>query len=47
MNSGKEIKVLSGHTDRVVDIEFTPDGNHLVTASSHHTARLWNVNNGK
>jgi len=38
---------LSGHTDSVVHAEFSPDGRHIVTASSDGTARLWNTESGQ
>jgi serine/threonine protein kinase/WD40 repeat protein len=34
-------RVLRGHTGHVVDVAFTPDGRHLVTASGDGTLRLW------
>ena len=38
--------VLRGHTEIVWDIDFSPDGTHVVTASEDGTARLWNASNG-
>lgn len=32
---------LAGHTDSVVDVVFSPDGNTLATTSADHTVRLW------
>jgi WD40 repeat protein len=37
---------LSGHTDWVKDLAFSPDGCFLATASSDGTARLWKVPSG-
>ena len=34
---------LTGHTDRVNRVAYTPDASTLATASSDNTVRLWNV----
>lgn len=38
---GELVKVFSGHTDFVVDMVFTPDGERLVTASEDGTVIVW------
>ncbi len=38
--------IVRGHTARVVDASFSPDGAHVVTASDDHTARLWDAQTG-
>lgn len=35
------VKTLEGHTDYVYAAEFSPDNNHVATASRDATARLW------
>lgn len=45
-SSGKEIRVLSGHTDLTGRIVFSPNGQLLLSESRDRTARLWNVSNG-
>jgi WD40 repeat protein len=39
--------VLTGHTDAVTALGFSPDGATLATASIDHTARLWNLATGQ
>ncbi len=39
---GRLLAVLPGHAERVVGVEFLPDGD-LVTVSWDHTARLWDL----
>ncbi|MEI6778677.1 MAG: hypothetical protein WCK70_17390, partial [Chloroflexales bacterium] len=34
---------LHGHTDSVVSAVFSPDGQRILTASTDHTARLWDA----
>lgn len=40
-------KVLSGHQRWVWDCSFSADSAYLVTGSSDHTARLWDLSNGE
>ena len=43
----KELDLLTGHTDRVQFVSFSPDGNTIASASSDMTVRLWEVATGK
>lgn len=42
----RELRVLSGHTDRVTFAEFSPDAKTILSASHDGTARLWDANTG-
>ena len=37
---------ITGNTDYVNDIEFSPDGNYLLTGCDDNKARLWSVSDG-
>lgn len=41
--SGEILVVLKGHTGAIRAVEFSPNGEELVTASADGTARIWNV----
>eukprot|EP01134_Creolimax_fragrantissima_P007953 CFRG7953T1 len=41
------VRVFEGHTNRVTDATFSPDGRWLVTASMDATVRVWDVVAGR
>ena len=45
--TGKALFDLEGHTKQVRDIDYSADGQWLVTASEDHTARVWRAATGK
>jgi WD40 repeat protein len=46
-STGKLLHRLVGHRSLVTDVEFSPDGRTLVTASVDHDGRLWDTASGQ
>lgn len=44
--TGKDLVHLRGHSDRIVSIRFSLDGEKIVTASWDRTARIWDAKTG-
>ena len=44
--SGVVLKLLTGHTDSVLTVAFSPSGNYLASGGSDGTVRGWNVRSG-
>ncbi|MEC4885029.1 MAG: hypothetical protein SAL70_27470, partial [Scytonema sp. PMC 1070.18] len=42
IKSGREMKTLIGHTNKVNSVNFSPDGKTLASASDDNTIILWN-----
>jgi len=40
---GERLGILAGHSDRVQDAHFSPDGSTLATCSDDGSVMLWNV----
>lgn len=45
--TGRELKSLSGHSDSVTSISFSPDGLMVASGSQDQTVKLWDVQSGK
>ena len=41
------LKIITGHTDTVTSVVFSPDGHHLASTSGDTTVRLWNTDTGQ
>ncbi|MHC5765564.1 MAG: protein kinase domain-containing protein [Nostoc sp.] len=46
VNTGKEIRTLTGHTNWVNSVAFSPDGKFLASGSADCTIKLWQVHTG-
>ena len=47
VSSGERIKTLSGHSDKVNSVIFSPNGEYLTTGSSDYTIGVWRVSSGE
>jgi WD40 repeat protein len=47
VNSGESLKTLSGHTNQVWSVSFSPDGRTLVSSSHDQAIKLWDVETGE
>jgi WD40 repeat protein len=47
LNSGKDLRLLSGHSDSVHGLAFSPDGAQLASVSSDRQLNVWSVLTGK
>ena len=43
VNTGQDIRTLSGHTDPIYSVVFSPDGKTLASGSYDGTILLWDV----
>lgn len=46
-NTGKLLRLLTGHSGHVHSVAISPDGEFLVSGSGDGTIKLWNLNLGK
>lgn len=47
IETGKQLKILEGHTDLIKTLLFSDDGNFLFSGSLDKTLKIWNINTGE
>ncbi len=47
VESGRELMLLSGHTDHVKGVAFLPDGKRGISGADDDTLRLWDLETGR
>ncbi len=47
VDTGRQVRVLEGHTDRVRSVAFLPDSRRAISASRDGTWKLWDVTTGR
>ena len=47
MKKGKLIRTLEGHNDVVTSVEFSPDGQYIVSGSKDQTVKIWKFETGE
>jgi WD40 repeat protein len=45
--TGRHLRTLTGHTDQIHAVAFSPDGHLLAAGSSDQTARVWDLATGR
>lgn len=46
LETGKEVATLKGHTGEIVSLNFSAEGDRIITGSFDFTARIWDTNTG-
>ncbi len=47
INTGKLVRVFKGHSDRVIAVAFSNDGQRALSGSNDETINLWNISTGQ
>src|SRR5689334_24369397 len=47
LETDKEVRTLTGHSDYISSMSFSPDGKTLASGSYDYTVKLWNLETGK
>ncbi|HEV2601123.1 MAG TPA: WD40 repeat domain-containing protein [Candidatus Babeliales bacterium] len=47
VETGRQLRVLTGHTSRITSVAISSDNKFIVTGSEDYTARIWDVETGR
>jgi hypothetical protein len=47
VETGREIRTFTGHTNGVYSVDFSPDGKRALSGSGDYTLKLWDVETGR
>src|SRR3954447_26124514 len=47
VDTGRSLRVLEGHSDRVWSVAWSPDGRLALSGSADNTVRIWEVDTGR
>ena len=47
LESGRELRTLTGHSGAVIAVAVTPDGRRAVSASEDQTLKVWDLESGR
>jgi dynein assembly factor with WDR repeat domains 1 len=45
--TGQEVATLHGHTGEVIALQFSNDGNQIITGSFDHSISIWDTRTAK
>ena len=47
LGTGRELRILIGHSNTITAVAVTPDGQRAVSASGDHTLKVWDLGSGR
>lgn len=47
IGGSRMLSVLQGHTDEINSVQFSPNGENIITGSRDNTAKIWDTDSGK